>query len=83
MTTIASWEAQNSLHLLLRRVAQGEEIVITEEGKPVAKLAPYGPAERNDVPQIIEEFKSYSRRQGRTLGGLTAQELIEEGRRYY
>lgn len=82
MTTVASLEAQNSLPQLLRRVAQGEEIVITEEGKPVAKLAPYGAAERHDVSQIIEEFKSYSRRQGRILGDFTFRELIEEGRRY-
>jgi prevent-host-death family protein len=82
MTTIASSEAQNSLNQLLRRVAQGEEIVITEEGKPVAKLAPYGAAEHHDASQIIEEFKLYSRRQGRTLDGLTPRELIEEGRRY-
>jgi prevent-host-death family protein len=81
MTTIAFSEAQNTLPQLLLRVAQGEEIVITEEGKPVAKLAPYGAAERPNVPQVIEEFKGYSR-QGRTLGDLTPRELIEEGRRY-
>lgn len=32
---------------LLRRVAQGEEIVLVERGKPVAKLAPHPPQERN------------------------------------
>jgi len=82
VTSIASSEAQNTLHQLLQRVAQGEEIVITEEGKPVAKLAPYGAAEHHDVPKIIGEFRAYSRRQGRTLGGLIPRELIEEGRRY-
>jgi prevent-host-death family protein len=82
MTTVASLEAQNSLPQLLRRVAQGEEIVITEEGKPVAKLAPYAATEHHDAAQIIEEFKAYSRRQGRTLAGITTRELMEEGRRY-
>ncbi len=82
MTTIASSEAQNTFPQLLRRVAQGEEIVITEGGKPVARLVPSGVAARPDVRQVIEEFKSYSRRQGRTLGGLTPRDLVEEGRRY-
>ena len=82
MTTIASAEAQSALPQLLQRVAQGEEIVITEGGKPVAKLAPYIMAERPDSSRIIEDFKAYSRKQGRTLGDLTARELIEEGRRF-
>jgi antitoxin (DNA-binding transcriptional repressor) of toxin-antitoxin stability system len=32
---------------LLRRVGQGEEIVLVERGKPVAKLAPHPPQGRN------------------------------------
>jgi len=82
MTIIASLEAQNILPQLLRRVAQGEEIVITEGGKPVAKLVPSGAAEWPDVRQVIEEFKAYSRRQARTLGDIAFRDLIEEGRRY-
>jgi antitoxin (DNA-binding transcriptional repressor) of toxin-antitoxin stability system len=77
MTMIASSDVQ-----LLRRIAQGEEIVITEAGKPVAKLTAYSTAERPDAGRIIEDFKAYSRRQGRTLGDLTPRELIEEGRRF-
>jgi len=82
MTTVASLEAQDTLPQLLRRVAQGEEIVITEGGKPVAKLAPYGAGGLPDVSRVIEEFKAYSRRQGRSLGELNPRDLIEEGRRY-
>lgn len=82
MTTIASLEAQHTLPQLLRRVAQGEEIIITEDGKPVAKLVPSGTVDLPDVHQVIEAFKAYSRRQGRTLGDLTPRDLIEEGRRY-
>jgi prevent-host-death family protein len=82
MTTVAFEEAQGSLVQLLRRAAQGEQILITEGGKPMAKLVPPGPLEGPDVRHVIEEFKSYSRRQGRTLGGLSPDELIEEGRRY-
>jgi prevent-host-death family protein len=82
MTTVGSLEAQNLLPQLLRLVAQGEEIVITDDGKPVARLVPSRTPEQSDVRKVIEEFTAYSRRQGRSLGDLTARDLIEEGRRY-
>jgi prevent-host-death family protein len=37
---IGAFEAKNSLGALLDRVEQGEEIVITRHGKPVARLGP-------------------------------------------
>ena len=36
---IGAFEAKNTLGALLDRVEQGEEIVITRHGKPVARLA--------------------------------------------
>ncbi len=82
MTTIGSFEAQNLLPQLLARVAQGEEILITEGGKPVAKLVPSRSPQQPDVRKVIEEFKAYSSRQARTLGDLGFREMIDEGRRY-
>jgi len=81
MTTVGPFEAQNLLPQLLARVAQGEEILITEGGKPVAKLIPSPAPEQPDVRKVIEEFKAYSSRQARTLGDLTFREMIDEGRR--
>ena len=37
---ICAFEAKNTLGTLLDRVQQGEEIVITRHGKPVARLVP-------------------------------------------
>jgi prevent-host-death family protein len=37
---IGAFEAKNKLGTLLDRVEQGEEIVITRHGKPVARLVP-------------------------------------------
>jgi prevent-host-death family protein len=37
---IGAFEAKNTLGTLLDRVQQGEEIVITRHGKPVARLVP-------------------------------------------
>jgi prevent-host-death family protein len=39
-------EAKNHLSRLLARVAMGEEVIIAEAGKPVAKLVPITPTPR-------------------------------------
>jgi prevent-host-death family protein len=40
MREIGAFEAKNTLSALLDRVENGEEIVITRHGKPVARLIP-------------------------------------------
>jgi prevent-host-death family protein len=40
MKTVSAAEANRRFSALLRRVAQGERIVVTSRGKPVATLAP-------------------------------------------
>lgn len=40
MIEIGAFEAKNTLGSLLDRVEQGEEIVITRHGRPVARLVP-------------------------------------------
>jgi len=79
--TIGAYAAKTHLPQLLKQVARGEQILITRRGKPVALLSP--PPERDEeaICNTIEELKAYSKKQGRTLGGLTFRELIEEGRR--
>lgn len=43
MDQVGTFDAKNKLSSLLDRVEQGEEIVITRKGKPVAKLVPMQP----------------------------------------
>jgi prevent-host-death family protein len=74
-------EAKTRLPQLLARVARGEHITITKRAKPVAMLVPVAKVDR-DIKQVIAEFKAYSKRQGRTLGGISSRQLIEEGRRF-
>lgn len=40
MKTIGVFEATNSLSQLVDQAASGEEVVLTRNGKPVARLAP-------------------------------------------
>ncbi len=42
MLSVGAFEAKNKLGSLLDRVEQGEEVLITRHGKPVAKLVPSG-----------------------------------------
>jgi prevent-host-death family protein len=83
MESVGSFEAKTHLSQLLERVARGEEFTITKHGKPIAKLVPaVTETPRRDVCQVIEEFIAYSKKRGRTLGGISVREMIEEGRRF-
>lgn len=42
MSEIGVHQAKTNFSKLLRRVAAGEEIIITSSGRPVAKLGPIG-----------------------------------------
>lgn len=79
MATVGAFEAKTHFSALLERAARGEEIVITRHGRPVARLVPAAASEDEEVEQAIAALKSF--RRGATLGGLSWQELRDEGRR--
>lgn len=79
MITIGAFEAKTHLSSLLERVAQGEEIIITRHGKPLARLVPVDVADRSRTDCVISKLKEL--RKGCNLGGLSWQELRDEGRR--
>jgi prevent-host-death family protein len=79
MQEVGAFEAKNRLGALLDRVEQGEEIVITRRGKPVAKLVPANPGfDKTKARQAISGLIEASR--GLSLGGLKIRDLITEGR---
>jgi len=45
---IGAFEAKNTLGSLLDRVEQGEEIIITRHGKPIARLVPNAGGDEKD-----------------------------------
>jgi prevent-host-death family protein len=62
MVEIGAFEAKNKLGMLLDRVENGEEIVITRHGKPVARLVPN--TARIDKPQAqaaLERIRARAR----------------------
>lgn len=81
MREIGAFEAKNTLAALLDAVEQGEDIVITRRGKPVAKLvSPEAGFDRAKALAAVQRIKAV--RQGVTLGaGITLKALIDDGRR--
>lgn len=56
---VGAFEAKNTLGGLLDRVEQGEEIVITRHGKPVARLVPHSPAiNREEVRAALADIRA-------------------------
>ncbi len=81
MREFGSFEAKNKLAELLDAVEQGEEILITRRGKPIAKLV--RPDARGDTTKAVEAAKRVMRiREGITLGkDVTIRQLIDDGRK--
>jgi prevent-host-death family protein len=83
MVQIGAFAAKTHLSELLQRVEQGERIVITRRGKPVAMLVPPEVRAKPNVAQVVREMLETRDRKGPKLGrGLTVRQLVSEGRRY-
>ena len=52
MISVNIHEAKTHLSRLLKRVAAGEEILISKAGKPMAKLTPISKPKSNRVPGL-------------------------------
>jgi prevent-host-death family protein len=79
MITISVSEAKTHFSALLDRAAKGERITITRRGMPVATLEPIAETPEMTVDEALAVIEEIGR--GKSLGGLTIKQLIEEGRR--
>jgi prevent-host-death family protein len=79
MITVGAFDAETSLSALLDKVEAGEEVVITRDGKPVARLVSAQKIDRARLDESFEKLKEL--RKGSSLGGLSWKELRDEGRR--
>ena len=86
MASISAFDAKTRFGALLKRVAQGEEIVITRHDKPVARIVPEG-AFRGDqgrraAAALLDLQRSIARRtSGAQLTDAEVRSAIEEGHR--
>lgn len=80
MKKIGAFEAKNRLSELLDAAENGEEVVITKHGRPVAKLVPVEPFDREKARAAAEWLIEF--RKKHPLRGLKIKDLINEGRKY-
>ena len=86
MATISAFEAKTRFGHLLRRVARGEEVIITKHDKPVARLIPEGRPRLQSVREAVAELRKLSQRIAARVNGkskVSFQEFksaVEEGR---
>jgi prevent-host-death family protein len=76
MRTVNVHEAKTTLSRLLEEVEGGESIVIARNGKPIAELKPIV---KRTVAEGVAAFRALHKID---MTGLTARELIDEGRKY-
>lgn len=80
MITVGSYYAKTHLPDLLKKVEAGEHVLITRNGRSVARLVPAEGPLRAPVRDTIRELQALRSRH--SLGkGLTVRELIDEGRK--
>jgi len=82
MTSVGTFEAKTHLTYLLKRVAKGERIIITNRGKPVAMLVPLEADNERDTARIGREMLAYRDRVKRALAGAPFRDIAHEGHRY-
>jgi prevent-host-death family protein len=80
MAEVGAFEAKTHLPRLLERVKKGERFVITKHGHPVAELIPFRKRDPDKIHAAIENLKAFQKTH--SLGSLSVQEMIEEGRKY-
>ena len=62
--TVGAFEAKTHLSTLLDRAGEGEEVIITKHGKPVARLVSAARVDRARVNEAFEKRKLLRKRTG-------------------
>jgi prevent-host-death family protein len=62
MASVTAFEAKTRFGQLLKRVAEGEEVVITKHDKPVARLVPEGRATLDSVRKTVSNLRALRKR---------------------
>lgn len=84
---VTAREARTRFGMLLQRVVNGEEIVVTRHGQPVARIIPAGGRDLRDVRQAVDSLRALRSAiaerwgSGHVLDDGEVKSMIEEGRR--
>jgi prevent-host-death family protein len=76
---VGVFDAKTNLSQLIERVEQGQSIVITRHGAPVARLVPYEDVlDRERVREAVQGLLDF--KGAKLPKGFTLKQLIKEGR---
>lgn len=78
-TEIGAYETKRRLAAFLRDVQGGRRYTITQRGRPVAELVPYGTSRGRAKTEAAQAMKAYMQTQTPGIG-TDIRALIEEGR---
>ena len=79
MIKVGVFEAKTHLSVLLEKVSQGQEVLITKRGEPIARLVPAWWSDRTQVAATIDTLLEF--RKGMKLNGLDWKALRDAGHR--
>ena len=79
MIKVSIFEAKTHLSALLEKVSQGQEVLITKRGEPIARLVPAQRSDRAQVAATIDTLLEF--RKGMKLNGLDWKALRDASRR--
>lgn len=79
MEKVGIYEAKTHFTRWIDKVAEGDSVIITRHGKPVAVLNSYGPAYKTDLAQVVSELRLF--RKGKSTGNLSIRQMMDEGRK--
>ncbi len=73
MREVGAYEAKTHLAALLDAVANGETVVITRRGRPIARIVPAATVDRRDTADLISRMKAARDTRAR----MTRDEILE------
>lgn len=76
---IGAYEAKTNLAAFLRKVQSGGRFTITQRGRPVAELVPYGTTQQRAKTAAATQMQAFMRKH-QPVTGIDIKTLIEEGR---
>jgi prevent-host-death family protein len=77
--SISSFEAKTKLSEVLREAEKGQEFIVTNRGKPIAKIVPIEKISISEWDLFINAATKIKKQQ---KGKISIKSLIDEGRKY-
>ena len=78
---IGAFEAKTHFSQILEKAKNGMDFVVTQRGKPVAKLSPFEKKPEMTFEEAVKKLREFRKLYRGKPGDFNIREAIEEGRR--